>query len=110
MGWVSGYVFILPAATIAGWALSWWGPPQLRWWLPVVAAAVSVVCIVIGIESKGPPVTPETAGCSPLIECMDPHPLYWIEAGMFGFACCIVLLLITIVVEFIQIAWEHVRS
>ncbi len=65
MGIVPDYVFTLPAVIAAGWILSWWGTQRIRWVLLSAAAVVSVLCIVIGFQTKGPPVTPQNVGCSP---------------------------------------------
>ena len=32
---------------------------------------------------------------------MDWHAVYWLEAGLFGFVCCVVLLVPTIVAEIV---------
>jgi len=98
---ISSYVWILPAVIAAGWVLSWWGTRRIRWGLLSAAAVVSALCVTNGFLTKGPPVTPQTVGCSPAFECMNWGPIYWIEAGLIGFACCVVLTLVTLVAEII---------
>ncbi|WP_329457028.1 hypothetical protein [Streptomyces sp. NBC_01497] len=101
MGLISGYAWILPAVTAAGWILSWWGQRRLRWYLLSAAAVVSVLCVVIGVLTKGPAVSPEDVGCSPAFACMDWDPIYWLEAGLIGLGCCLVLMLLTGAVEIV---------
>jgi len=96
---VSGYVWILPAVTIVGWIVSWWGTRRIRWCLLSAATVVSVACLVIGYRDKGPRISPGTVGCSPALECMDWRGIYWLEAGLIGFVCCLVLLIVTTVAE-----------
>lgn len=100
-GMISGYVWILPTVTTAGWIASWWGPRWIRWTLLSAAAVVSVLCVAAGGAEKGSPADPTAVGCSPPIACMDWHAVYWLEAGLFGFACCVVLLVPTIVAEIV---------
>ena len=95
----SGYTWILPAVTAVGWILSWWGPRRVRWVLLSVAALVSVLCVVVGALTKGPPADPDEIGCSSALACMDWEPIYWVVAGLIGLACCVVLLALTAVVE-----------
>jgi hypothetical protein len=96
---ISGYVWILPAVTIAGWIASWWGPRWTRWSLLSASTVVSVLCVATGDAERRPPTGPTGVGCSPPVACMDWHPVYWFEAGLFGFVCCVVLLIPTVVAE-----------
>ncbi|GAA2314297.1 hypothetical protein GCM10010234_69220 [Streptomyces hawaiiensis] len=100
---VPGYVFILPAVIVAGWILSWWGARRVRWVLLSAAAVVSVLCVVIGWHAMGPPADPRTVDCSSSWACTDPGSLYVVAAGLLGFGCCLVLLLLTLVGEAILI-------
>ena len=100
-GMISGYVWILPTVTTAGWIASWWGPRWIRWSLLSASAAISVLCVAAGGAGKGSPADPTAVGCSPPIACMDWHAVYWLEAGLFGFVCCVVLLVPTIVAEIV---------
>ncbi|WP_405863155.1 hypothetical protein OG407_32850 [Streptomyces sp. NBC_01515] len=105
---ISAYVWILPALTTAGWILSWWGPRWIRWSLLAAAAVISVLCVAIAGLTKQPPARPENIGCSPALECADWHPVHWFEAGLFGFACCVLLLIPTIVTEIVN--WFELRA
>ncbi|WP_329256669.1 hypothetical protein OG223_33810 [Streptomyces sp. NBC_01478] len=105
---ISGYVWILPAVTIAGWIASWWGPHWIRWTLLSASAVVSVLCVATGDAEKGSPATPVGTGCSPPLACMDWHPVYWLEAGLFGLVCCAVLLIPTIAAE--AVVWFEGRG
>ncbi len=84
---ISGYVWTLPAVTIVGWILSWWGTRRIRWCLLSAATVISVSCLVIGDRDKGPQISPGTIGCSPALNCMDWRGIYWLEAGLIGFVC-----------------------
>ncbi|MEV8537806.1 hypothetical protein [Streptomyces sp. NPDC051572] len=33
---------------------------------------------------------------------MDWHPIYWLEAGLIGFVCCVLLLVPTVVAEIVN--------
>lgn len=99
---ISDYVWVLPAVTIAGWIASWWGPRWIRWSLLSGSTVVSVLCVVTGGLTKGSPVGPEDSGCSPAFACMDWHPIYWLEAGLIGFVCCVVLLVPTVVADLVN--------
>lgn len=101
MGLIPIFVFILPAVIVVGWILSWWRTRRVRWVLLTAAALISVLCVVIGWHVMGPPVDPHTIGCSPAFECMDVRPLYPIETGLLGFACCVALLVPTLVGELV---------
>jgi hypothetical protein len=108
VGLISGYAWILPAVIAAGWILSWWGPRPIRWGLLPAATVISGLCVVIGVVMPVPPVSPESP-CHPgQFQCMPQEPINWIVAGLIGFACCLALLLVTIVVEFI--IWIGRRS
>ena len=60
---------------------------------------ISVACLLIGYREKGPQISPGTVGCSPALECMDWRGIYWLEAGLIGFVCCLALLIVTTVAE-----------
>jgi hypothetical protein len=98
---ISGYVWILPAATTVGWILSWWGSRRLRWGLLAAAVVVSVLCLVISYQTRGTPISPDS-DCRPAFQCMDWDPIYWVEAGLIGLGCIIVLVVVTVVVEAIN--------
>ncbi|MFG2963942.1 hypothetical protein ACGFZS_11770 [Streptomyces sp. NPDC048288] len=83
----------------AGWILSWWGPPRIRSILLSVSAVVAVLCLAVGNLTKGEPVSPEDASCSPAFTCMYWHPIYWVEAGLIDFGCCLALLVVTVLVD-----------
>ena len=100
---VPGYVFILPAVIVVGWILSWWGTRRVRWVLLSAAAVVSVLCVVIGWHAMGPSADPRTVRCSSTWACMQPGSLYLFAAGLVGFGCCLVLLILAIVGEAILI-------
>ncbi|WP_037684169.1 hypothetical protein [Streptomyces griseus] len=108
MGIVPGYVYILPAAIVVGWILSWWGARRVRWVLLSAAAVVSVLCVVIGWQAMGPPAGPRTVSCSSTWACTDPGSLYLVAAGLLGCGCCFVLLLLAMVGEAILI-WRRRR-
>jgi hypothetical protein len=109
VGIVPDYVFILPVVIIGAWILSWWGTRRVRWILLSAAAVVSVLCVVFGRHTMGPPADPRTVGCSPAVECMDARPLYLFAAGLLGVGCCLVLLVLTLVGEAIRI-WRAERD
>ncbi|MFB6846422.1 hypothetical protein ACFCXS_16390 [Streptomyces sp. NPDC056373] len=92
-------MFVLPAVIVAGWILSWWGARRVRWVLLSAGAVVSVLCVVIGWHAMGPPADARTVDCSSSWACADPGSLYVVAAGLLGFACCLVLLLLTLVGE-----------
>jgi hypothetical protein len=92
-------VFVLPVVTVAGWILTWWGSRRTQWVLLSAAAVVSVLCVIAGAISKGPPATPQSVSCSPAFACMDPHPIYWIATGLIGVVCCVALMILTVLVE-----------
>ncbi|KJK39430.1 hypothetical protein UK15_13330 [Streptomyces variegatus] len=100
---VPGFVFILPAVIVVGWILSWWGARRVRWVLLSAAAVVSVLGVVIGWHAMGPPADPRAVNCSSSWACTDPGSLYLVAAGLLGFGCCLVLLLLTLVGEAILI-------
>jgi hypothetical protein len=101
VGIVPNYLFILPAVIVAGWILSWWRTRRVRWILLSAATLVSVLCVVIGWQAMGPPVDPRTISCSSALACFDPRPLYPVVAGLLGLACCVALLVLTLVGELI---------
>lgn len=81
--------------------LSWWIPWQFRWRLLATASVISVLCVVIaflGFMSKKP-INSNEIGCDPIARCTDWRPLYWLEAGVISFACCMALTVVTFVVE-----------
>ncbi|MCE3032082.1 hypothetical protein [Streptomyces sp. CMSTAAHL-2] len=81
--------------------LSWWIPWQIRWRLLATASVISVLCVVIaflGFMSKKP-INSNEIGCDPIARCTDWRPLYWLEAGVISFACCMALTVVTFVVE-----------
>ena len=108
MDLVPGYVFILPAVIVGGWILSWWGARLVRWALLSGAAVVSVLCVVGGGLAMGPRADPRTVDCSSSWACTDPGSLYVIAAGLLGFACCAVLLILALVGEAILV-WRKRR-
>jgi hypothetical protein len=101
-------VFILPAVIVAGWILAWWGARRVRWVLLPAAAVVSVLCVVIGWHAMGPLAGSRSVDCSSSWACTDPGSLYLVAAGLLGFGCCLVLLLLTLVGEAILI-WRARR-
>jgi uncharacterized membrane protein len=110
MGIVSDYVVILPATTFVGWVLSWWGPQQVRWWVLSIAVAISVICVVIGFGTDGPPATPGPVCCDPVTEYVDPPSIIWFAAGLIEFTCSVVLMFVTVVAELILIGRARRRS
>jgi len=105
---VPGYVFILPAAIVVGWILSWWAARWVRWFLLSGAAVVSVLCVVIGWLALGPRADPGTVTCSSSWACTDPGSLYVVAAGLLGFGCCAVLVILALVGEAILL-WRGRR-
>lgn len=95
---ISGYVWILPAAIVVGWILSWWASRRLRWALVAVAVVASVLCLVIAVVTRGAPISPDSS-CRPAFQCMTGGPIYWGEAGLFGLLCSIPLAIVTLVVD-----------
>jgi hypothetical protein len=95
---VSERLFTLPAVILAGWALSWWGPRKVRWGLLSAATVVSALCVLIGVRTNGPPATPQGTDCSSALACVDPSSVYWLVTGLLGFACCVVLTTVTLLV------------
>ncbi|PPS67317.1 hypothetical protein BV882_38265 [Streptomyces sp. 46] len=93
------YVSILPSVITALWVLAWRGAQPLRWGALSGGAVVSVLCVVIGINTNGPPVAPSPGACRPALACFDPDPVFWMVAGLLGFACCFVLTVVTVAVE-----------
>lgn len=108
MDLVPGYVFILPAVIVGGWILSWWAARWVRWALLSGAAVVSVLCVVVGGLAMGPRADPRTVDCSSSWACTDPSSLYVIAAGLLGFACCAVLVILALVGEAILV-WRERR-
>ena len=106
MGLVSGYVWILPALIVTGWFASFWGPDWAQWALVLGGIVFSVSCVaisflVVATRPKTPFVpTPE---CHTPIECWGPGsdsgPISWLVAGVLGFACCVVLVVATLMVD-----------
>ncbi|WP_326664811.1 hypothetical protein [Streptomyces canus] len=92
-------MFILPAVIVVGWILSWWGARRVRWILLSAAGVVSVLCVVIGRQELGPPADPRTVNCSSTWACTDPGSLYLVAAGLLGFGCCLVLLILATAVS-----------
>ncbi|MET9788211.1 hypothetical protein [Streptomyces canus] len=105
---VKSYVFILPAMIVVGWILSWWGARRVRWILLSAAGVVSVLCVVIGRQELGPPADPRTVNCSSTWACTDPGSLYLVAAGLLGFGCCLVLLILAILGE-AMVVWRRRR-
>ncbi|MGW1468616.1 hypothetical protein ACWCPT_30265 [Streptomyces sp. NPDC002308] len=101
MGVVLACVLILPAVILLGWIASWWGTRRLRWIGLSVAAAASVVCAVVGRDAMGPRTDPHALGCSSALECTDLRPVFVIASGLLGFASCLALVVLTLVVEFV---------
>jgi len=101
-------VFILPAVIVVGWILSWWGARRVRWILLSAAGVVSVLCVVIGRQELGPPTDPRTVNCSSTWACTDPGSLYLVAAGLLGFGCCLVLLILAILGE-AMVVWRRRR-
>ncbi|MFD8812972.1 hypothetical protein ACFV23_16170 [Streptomyces sp. NPDC059627] len=95
--------------TMVGWILSWWGTRWIRWCLLSAATVISVSCLVIGDREKGPQISPGTIGCSPALACMGWRGIYWLEAGLIGFACCLALLIMTAVAD-IVLWFDHRRA
>ncbi|MFG2464523.1 hypothetical protein ACGFXB_03480 [Streptomyces canus] len=56
-----------------------------------------MLCVVIGRQELGPPTDPRTVHCSSTWACTDPGSLYLVAAGLLGFGCCLVLLIVTTV-------------
>jgi hypothetical protein len=88
---------------VAGWILSWWGARRVRWFLLAAGAVVSVLCVVVDWHVMGPPADPRTVACSSTWACTDPGSLYLVAAGLLGFGCCLVLLILALVGEAILI-------
>ena len=110
MGTANGYVWVLPALIVAVWILSW----RRRWVLLPVAFVVSVLCFAYGVHSygvtpaavqeslpKGDTFSSKDLQCSPFFACLDRYPVYWLMAGVTGFVSCVILTLITGVVDVI---------
>ncbi|MEU6245163.1 hypothetical protein [Streptomyces sp. NPDC047024] len=102
------YVFTLPALIVVGWLLSWWGSWRVRRIVLGAGAVVSVLCVLAVLRSAGPPPTPRTAGCRPLLACTDLGPGFVAMGGVIGLVCCVVLLLLTIGVEAL-LTWRRRR-
>jgi hypothetical protein len=114
VGIVSNYVFIVPAVITVGWVLSWWRSWLVRWALLFTAATISVLCVVGSSLGPAPQVTPPGHCLAGQIQCMPPPqgPIDWFAAGLVGFAWCVVLLVVTLVVEIIILirSWASAQS
>ncbi|MGQ4514648.1 hypothetical protein [Streptomyces sp. DW26H14] len=98
---ITGYVFVLPAATLAGWFLAWRGSRWLPWGVLAVAVVASALCCVMSFHAPGG-VTDPAHGCPMLAGCGSWDRLYWLEAAVFNLGCVIVLTIVTPVVS----AWR----
>jgi O-antigen ligase len=98
---ISGYAWILPAVIAVGWILSWWGARWIRWSLLATGVVVSVLVFVTGFHVSSPPLSPDSGCTREQVQCMDGRPIPWLEAGLFGFACCVLLLIVTTVADIV---------
>ncbi|WP_329457035.1 hypothetical protein [Streptomyces sp. NBC_01497] len=98
---ITGYVAILPAATLVCWILSWWKSRWLRWGVLGGAAVASVLCYFISFQAPGGVVDP-AHGCPMLAACGSWDGVYWLETGVFTFVLVIILWIVTLVVN----AWR----
>jgi hypothetical protein len=104
VGVTDGHNWILPAVIAGGWGLSWFGPRALRWGLLTAATVCSILCFPITLLTPVTPVSPSSS-CRAAMECMSGgSALYWIMNGLIGFACCIVLSMLTLAIETIVAA------
>ena len=99
---MSVYVWILPAVIAAAWILSWWGQRWIRWTLLPAGAVVSVLFVVTGFHLPVPPLSPDSGCTREQVQCTNARPVFWLETGLFGFVCCVLLLIPTIVAEIVN--------
>jgi O-antigen ligase len=104
---ISGYVWILPAVIAVGWVLSWWRARWMRWGLLCAGAVISVLCLVAGSHLSSPPLSPDSGCTREQVQCMDWRPVPWLESGLIGFVCCVLLLIVTTVAEIV--IWRSSR-
>ncbi|WP_217551394.1 hypothetical protein [Streptomyces sp. GbtcB6] len=97
----SGCVWILPAVIVAGWIPSGWGPRWIRWSLLSAGVVVSVLFVVTGFRLPVPSLGPDSGCTREQVQCMNSRPVFWLETGLIGFGCCVVLLLPTTVAEIV---------
>jgi len=95
-------VWILPAVIAAAWILSWWGRRCIRWTLLSAGAVVSVLFVVTGFHLPVPSLGPDSGCTREQVQCMNTRPAFWLETGLFGFVCCVLLLIPTIVAEIVN--------
>lgn len=100
VGMISGHVWILPAVIAVGWILSWWGARWMRWGVLCAGAVISVLFLVAGSQLSSP-LSPDSGCTREQVQCMDWRPVYWLEYGLIGFVCCVLLLVVTIVAEIV---------
>ncbi|MFG2732286.1 hypothetical protein [Streptomyces canus] len=98
---ISISVWILPAVIVAGWILSWWGARWIRWSLLSAGVVVSVLFVVTGFQLPVSSLSPDSGCTREQVQCMNSRPVYWLETGLIGFVCCVVLLVVTIVAEIV---------
>jgi len=108
LGMISGWGWILPAVTVVGWILSWWGTQSMRWGLLAVAPFISLLCIVTGFLIAGPLSPPAPPGCPGVAACTNVVPVYWWQSGLYGLVCAVALIVVTTVVE--AIVWIAHRA
>jgi hypothetical protein len=99
---ISGWVWILPAATMVCWILSWRGSRWLPWCVVSGALVASVLRYFISFHVPGGVIDP-AHGCPMLAGCGSWDPVYWFEAAVFNLGCVIVMTVVTPVVH----AWRR---
>ncbi|MGW0835376.1 hypothetical protein [Streptomyces prunicolor] len=99
---MSANVWILPAVIAAGWTLSWWGQRWIRWTLLSAGAIVSVLVVVMGFHLSVPSLSPDSGCTREQVQCMNFRPVFWLETGLFGFVCCVLLFIPTVVAEIVN--------
>ena len=109
MGIISGYAWILPAVIAVGWIVAWWGMRWIRWGVLGTGVIVSVLVFVAGVHVSSPPLPPHSGCTRQQVQCMDGRPIPWLEAGVFGVACCVLLLCVTLVAEVVLLLANRSR-
>jgi hypothetical protein len=98
---IHGYGWVLSAVIIAGWALSWWTRRWVRWTVLCIAEVACVLCVAYGYADGWQPISESQLHCLHVVECLNLHPLGWINNGIVGLTCSLVLMLVTGAVELV---------